>query len=76
MVFLSVYIFRRKKKKPWLDNFTEKSLHYLSKTYSHAESLKKQPYTGRIVHLLVNEAQIDILRIYHSARKLDENKLK
>ena len=30
----------------------------------------------RIVHLLVNENQIDVLRIYHSARKLDENKLK
>ncbi len=30
----------------------------------------------RIVHYLVNEDCIDILRIYHSARKLDKNRLK
>lgn len=30
----------------------------------------------RIVHFLVSEDRIDILRIYHSARKLDKNRLK
>ena len=67
----------------------------VNKIYRHVESLKKQPYSGRIVpefedksikelivgnyrivHLIVSEYQIDILRIYHSARKLNENTLK
>ncbi len=67
----------------------------VNKIHSYAESLKKQPYSGRIVpefedktikelivgnyrivYFLVNEIQIDILRIYHSARKLTENRLK
>ena len=30
----------------------------------------------RIVHFLVDEERIDILRIYHSARKIDKEKLK
>ena len=30
----------------------------------------------RIVHYLVSENQIDILRIYHSARKLEKKRLK
>lgn len=67
----------------------------VNKIHSHVDSLKKQPYSGRIVpefedksikeliignyrivHFIVSEYQIDILRIYHSARKLNENKLK
>jgi len=30
----------------------------------------------RIVHYLVDEERIDVLRIYHTARKLDKNRLK
>jgi addiction module RelE/StbE family toxin len=30
----------------------------------------------RIVHYLVNEERIDILRIYHTARKMEKGKLK
>ena len=67
----------------------------VNKIYNRVESLKKQPYSGRIVpefedssikeliegnyqivHYLVSEERIDILRIYHSARKLDKNRLK
>ena len=67
----------------------------VNKIYNRVESLKEQPYSGRvvpefedslikeliegnfrIVHYLVSEERIDILRIYHSARKLDKNSLK
>lgn len=67
----------------------------VNKIYNRVESLKKQPYSGRIVpefedssikeliegnyrivHYSVSEERIDILRIYHSARKLDKNRLK
>ena len=30
----------------------------------------------RIIHYLVNEERIDILRIYHTARKMEKSKLK
>jgi toxin ParE1/3/4 len=67
----------------------------VNKIYNRVESLKKQPYSGRIVpefedssikeliegnyrivHYLVSEERIDILRIYTSARKLNKNRLK
>lgn len=66
----------------------------VNKIYDRVESLKAQPFSGRIVpefddkaikeliegnyrivHYLVDEERIDVLRIYHSARKLDKNKL-
>lgn len=67
----------------------------IHKIHSRVESLKKQPYSGRIVpefedpsirelltgnfrivYLNFSEYRIDILRIYHSARNLDESSLK
>ena len=67
----------------------------VSKIYNRVESLKRHPYSGRIVpefedtsireliegnyriiHYLVNEDRIDILRVYHTARKMEKSKLK
>lgn len=67
----------------------------VNKIYLRVSSLRKQPYSGRIVpeinernirelidgnyrivHEIINDYQIDILRIFHSARKLKREKLK
>ncbi len=81
------------------DYISEDSFRYAqitaNKIYLRVSSLKKQPYSGRIVpefndknireiidgnyrivHEIINDHQIDILRIFHSARKLKKKNLK
>lgn len=51
----------------------------VNKIYSRAQDIIENPYVGRIVPELndkiISSSQVDILRVYHSARLLKSDKL-